>query len=596
MGNFSTKDAHGPTTGVHVDSFHTPPTTPQSNETGLPPKLPEHHPSPRPPVLPSTAAPASVTTGKKLEHNTPTSPSTSVPPPAPSSASNSNTSGPGAIPAHAKPEGSTSAREQTNLRSNGGPPTSTPKTAAHQGNNVAVSPIKTPSQCNVSPVLKSSLRLNWRERDSGLSVSQSLPTGHETKEGQGEDLETLLEECRTTLGISSSQDRTSNTSEILKHLLAEVKHLKSKMKTEQGEWLQFQADLQVAVSVADRLRVEAEEELTALRTAHKDLERELAAAQQRQKKADVQLVTLRGELSESRMRLAALTQSQDKPEPHRATAEPLTSESKEGSLRGRARVMHRPGREKDEEGTGNHKAMIKSAVGEDVKANCRDLAKQYLRNVTNADKSGEEVRVRTAVTERSRSLSRLPSSSDPLSKQNGTPRPSAASLVTHSKNFGHQRGPKSLDGQESRLNNETGKREESLNKYNTGLTELPSIKSQDGFNLLLRRHGGSKRNSLLRWCQNRTQGYENIDITNFSSSWADGLAFCAVYHTYLPSHIPYSNLRPENKKENLNLAFTTGETVGIVQSLTVEEMLRVGGPDWQRVLNYVEGMYRHFEM
>lgn len=40
---------------------------------------------------------------------------------------------------------------------------------------------------------------------------------------------------------------------------------------------------------------------------------------------------------------------------------------------------------------------------------------------------------------------------------------------------------------------------------------------------------------------------QNIDITNFSSSWADGLAFCAVYHTYLPSHIPYSTLGPENK-------------------------------------------------
>lgn len=29
---------------------------------------------------------------------------------------------------------------------------------------------------------------------------------------------------------------------------------------------------------------------------------------------------------------------------------------------------------------------------------------------------------------------------------------------------------------------------------------------------------------------------------------------------------------------------------------TVDEMLRVGGPDWQRVLNYVESIYRHFEM
>jgi hypothetical protein len=29
---------------------------------------------------------------------------------------------------------------------------------------------------------------------------------------------------------------------------------------------------------------------------------------------------------------------------------------------------------------------------------------------------------------------------------------------------------------------------------------------------------------------------------------------------------------------------------------TMEEMLRPGGPDWQRVLGYVESMYHHFEM
>lgn len=112
----------------------------------------------------------------------------------------------------------------------------------------------------------------------------------------------------------------------------------------------------------------------------------------------------------------------------------------------------------------------------------------------------------------------------------------------------------------------------------------------------LRLHGGSRRNSLLRWCQCRTQGYKNIEITNFSSCWVDGLAFCAIYHSYLPSHIPYNRLSPENKKENLTLAFQTGEGFGISTSLTVEEMLKDDAPDWHRVLEYVESIYRHFEM
>lgn len=29
---------------------------------------------------------------------------------------------------------------------------------------------------------------------------------------------------------------------------------------------------------------------------------------------------------------------------------------------------------------------------------------------------------------------------------------------------------------------------------------------------------------------------------------------------------------------------------------TVEEMLKADGPDWQKVLGYVESIFRHFEM
>ncbi|TRY55990.1 hypothetical protein DNTS_026856 [Danionella cerebrum] len=39
----------------------------------------------------------------------------------------------------------------------------------------------------------------------------------------------------------------------------------------------------------------------------------------------------------------------------------------------------------------------------------------------------------------------------------------------------------------------------------------------------------------------------NIDVTNFSSSWSDGLAFCALLHTYLPAHIPYQELISHDK-------------------------------------------------
>lgn len=79
----------------------------------------------------------------------------------------------------------------------------------------------------------------------------------------------------------------------------------------------------------------------------------------------------------------------------------------------------------------------------------------------------------------------------------------------------------------------------------------------------LAQNGGSKRNALLKWCQNKTIGYTNVDITNFSSSWNDGLALCAILDTYLPEKINYSTLAPNNKRENFQVAISAAESVGI---------------------------------
>ncbi|XP_047467911.1 cytospin-A [Mugil cephalus] len=609
MGSFSSKDGHGPQ-GAHLESFHTPPTTPQSDGASFTAGGPQFKPPRTAPVSSPPPVPTSTPGGKKSQPGTPATPSTPIPPPdwrpPPPVTSSRSANGPGVSPVHNQPGGTAAARRPGASGRNGGPPTSTPKTPVTPGKSVAVSPFKSSSsQCSASTAAVTSLGQNWKERDSGLS--QSLLPDHELPDGQGGEVKKLLEECRTVLGVTDSQDKTTTTTEILQHLMTEVKSLKATLQTERAEWLQFQADLQVAVAVADRLRAEADEELTALRTAHKDTERELAAAQQRQKEADMQLVTLRGELKESRQRLATLTQAQDKTEGQAPRHEPErpngkksnSNESTEGAQRGRERAVYRLGREGVE--SRNQNDTTKSAVSEDARTDCKGVTKRYLRNVTNEDRSRAEVSSsetrRTLTTERSRSLSRLPASSDSTAVQNGNPQSNTTTTVgPTNKNLAQLRGRRSFDWQDGKSSNDSGKREESLNKYNSALTELPPTKSQDGFNLLLRRHGGSKRNSLLRWCQSRTQGYKNIDITNFSSSWADGLAFCAVYHTYLPSHIPYSTLSPEDKKENLSLAFKTGESVGIAQSLTLEEMLRAGGPDWQRVLSYVESMYRHFEM
>ncbi|XP_061117512.1 cytospin-A isoform X2 [Conger conger] len=118
---------------------------------------------------------------------------------------------------------------------------------------------------------------------------------------------------------------------------------------------------------------------------------------------------------------------------------------------------------------------------------------------------------------------------------------------------------------------------------------------KDPLSALAREYGGSKRNALLKWCQKKTEGYQNIDITNFSSSWNDGLAFCAVLHTYLPAHIPYQELNSQDKRRNFTLAFQAAESVGIKSTLDINEMVRTERPDWQSVMTYVTAIYKYFE-
>uniref|UniRef100_A0AAY3ZXK5 Cytospin-A n=1 Tax=Denticeps clupeoides TaxID=299321 RepID=A0AAY3ZXK5_9TELE len=117
----------------------------------------------------------------------------------------------------------------------------------------------------------------------------------------------------------------------------------------------------------------------------------------------------------------------------------------------------------------------------------------------------------------------------------------------------------------------------------------------DPLSALAREYGGSKRNALLKWCQKKTEGYQNIDITNFSSSWNDGLAFCAVLHTYLPAHIPYQELSSQDKRRNFTLAFQAAESVGIKSTLDISEMVHTERPDWQSVMTYVTAIYKYFE-
>ncbi|XP_072249168.1 smoothelin, like [Leuresthes tenuis] len=100
---------------------------------------------------------------------------------------------------------------------------------------------------------------------------------------------------------------------------------------------------------------------------------------------------------------------------------------------------------------------------------------------------------------------------------------------------------------------------------------------------------------LLEWCRSKTIGYQNIDIQNFSSSWSDGMAFCALVHSFFPTEFDYSSLSPANRKHNFELAFGTAELkAGCDRLIEVDDMMIMGcKPDPMCVFTYVQSLYNH---
>lgn len=49
---------------------------------------------------------------------------------------------------------------------------------------------------------------------------------------------------------------------------------------------------------------------------------------------------------------------------------------------------------------------------------------------------------------------------------------------------------------------------------------------------------------------------QGVSIRNFSSSWVDGLAFCAIIHRYFPDEFNFDTLDSNEPRRNFDLAFT----------------------------------------
>ncbi|XP_043675689.1 EH domain-binding protein 1 isoform X2 [Vespula pensylvanica] len=99
---------------------------------------------------------------------------------------------------------------------------------------------------------------------------------------------------------------------------------------------------------------------------------------------------------------------------------------------------------------------------------------------------------------------------------------------------------------------------------------------------------------LLEWCKEVTKDYPGVKVTNLTTSWRNGMAFCSIIHHFRPDLIDIESLLSHDVKGNCKKAFDAGEALGIPRVIEPADMDILTVPDKLAVMTYLYQLRAHF--
>ncbi|XP_053965712.1 EH domain-binding protein 1 isoform X3 [Anastrepha ludens] len=99
---------------------------------------------------------------------------------------------------------------------------------------------------------------------------------------------------------------------------------------------------------------------------------------------------------------------------------------------------------------------------------------------------------------------------------------------------------------------------------------------------------------LLEWCKDVAKDYPNVKVTNLTTSWRNGMAFCAIIHHFEPDLIDMSKLSAHDVVGNCRTAFDAAESLGIPRVIEPRDMSLLAVPDKLAVMTYLHQLRAHF--